>query len=59
MIIQNIDIIGTFVVEFLRKSKRCWRAREQIGLGVTLIDLVFIEEMEEDKVVEQHLWKHE
>jgi hypothetical protein len=59
MIIQNIDIIGTFVVEFLRKSKRHWRAREQIGLGVTLIDLAFIEEMEEDKVVEQHLWKHE
>jgi hypothetical protein len=38
----------------LRKSKRNWRAREQIGLGATLVHLVFIERLEEDKIVEQH-----
>jgi hypothetical protein len=28
-IIQDIDTTETFVVKFLRRSKRCWRAREQ------------------------------
>ncbi len=54
MIIQDIDIFGTSAIEFLRRSKRHWRVREQIRLGVTLIDPVFIEDSEEDKVVEQH-----
>jgi hypothetical protein len=38
----------------LCKSKRSWRARKQIGLGATSIDLVFIKELKEDEVVEQH-----
>jgi hypothetical protein len=52
MIIQNIDIIGTFEVEFLCRSIKHWCASEQIGPKATLIDLVFIEESEEDEVVE-------
>ncbi len=42
MIIQDMDITGTFVVEFLRRSRQHWRARKQTGLGVTSIDLVYI-----------------
>jgi hypothetical protein len=53
-IIQDIDTIGTFVVEFLCKSKPRWRAKEQIGLGPTLINLVCIEELKEDEVEEHH-----
>jgi hypothetical protein len=52
-IIQDIDIIGTIAIEFLHRS-RCWHAREQRGLRATLVDPVFIEELEEDKAVEQH-----
>jgi len=52
MIIQNIDTIGTFVVEFLRKSKRCWRVRKQTKLSVTSVDSMFIEELKEDKAME-------
>jgi hypothetical protein len=57
MIIHDIDTNITFVVEFLRGGKRCWCAKKQIGQGVTLVGLVFIEESEEDEVVEQHFVK--
>jgi hypothetical protein len=57
MIIQDIDMIGTFVVEFLHGSKRHWCAKKQIGQGVTLVGSMFIEESEEDEVVEQHFVK--
>jgi hypothetical protein len=53
-IIHDIDVIGTFVVEFLHRSRRRWCAREQTSLGDTLVDLMFIEELEKSKVVEQH-----
>ncbi len=53
-IIYNCDIIGTSTIEFLRKRKQHWHAREQIGLGATLIDLMCIEKSEEDKAEEQH-----
>jgi hypothetical protein len=42
------------VVEFLRRSRRHWHVKEQIGPRATLVDLMFIEELEEDKVMEQH-----
>ncbi len=51
-IIQNIKKFGTFEVEFLDRNRRHWCAKEQIGPGATSIDLVFIEELKEDKVVE-------
>jgi hypothetical protein len=54
IIIQDINITRTFAVEFLCKSKRCWCARRQIGLGATSIDLVFIEESKDDEVLEHH-----
>ncbi len=44
MKIHDINIIATSIVEFLRRSKKCWCTREQIGLGATSIKLVFIEE---------------
>jgi hypothetical protein len=53
-IIQDIDITGTIVIEFLCKSKRHWRVREQREPGATSIDLMFIEELEENEVVERH-----
>ncbi len=53
-IIQDINTIGTFIVEFLCESKQHWHVREQIGLRTTLIDLVCIEELEEDEVEEHH-----
>ncbi len=53
-IIQNIYITGTFIVEFLCKGKRHWRARKQTGPRATSVDIVFTEELEEDEVVEQH-----
>ncbi len=52
--IQDIDITGTSIVEFLQRSRKHWHAREQIGLKATSIDLVFIEYSEEDEVVQQH-----
>ncbi len=54
MIIQDIKTIGTSTVEFLCRSKQCWRAREQIGPRVTLIDLACIEESEEEEVEKHH-----
>jgi len=38
----------------LRKSRRNWYVRKQIGLKVTSIDSMFIEELEEYEVMEQH-----
>jgi hypothetical protein len=38
----------------LCKSRRSWHARKQIGLKVTLVDLVFIEGSKEDEAMEQH-----
>jgi hypothetical protein len=54
MIIQDIDTIGTFVVEFLLRSRRLWCAREQIGPITTSIDSVCIEVLEENETKEQH-----
>jgi len=54
MIIQDIDLTKTFVVEFLCKSRQCWRARKQTGRGATSSNLVFIEESKEYEIEEQH-----
>jgi hypothetical protein len=54
MIIQNMDITGTFVVEFLRRSRQCWCARKQTRLGVTSIDPVYIEESKEEGTIKHH-----
>jgi hypothetical protein len=54
MIIQDIDTTITFVVEFLRKSKRRWHAKEQIRPRATSIDLMCIKVSEEDETKEQH-----
>ncbi len=54
MIIHDIDTIGASIVAFLRKSKRCQCARKRMGPRATLVDMVFIEKLEEDEVVEQH-----
>ncbi len=56
-IIQDIDLARKSTIEFLRKSKRCGHAREQIRLGATSIDLMYIEESEEDEVAEHHFLK--
>ncbi len=42
MIIQDINTIGTYAVEFFCKSKQCWRAKKHIKLGATSINLVCI-----------------
>jgi hypothetical protein len=52
MIIQNIDITGTTIIEFLRRSRRHWHVNEHRGPRATSIDLMFIEKLEEDEVVE-------
>jgi hypothetical protein len=52
MIIHNIYRIVRFIVEFLRRSRRSWCVKEQIGLGATLIYLVFIEKSEKDETME-------
>lgn len=44
MIIHDINRIGTSIVEFLHKSRIFWRANAQIGLGVTSVEQMFIEE---------------
>jgi hypothetical protein len=54
MIIHDINTTGTSAVEFLSRSKRHWRVRERTKPGATLVDLVFIEKLEEYEVVEQH-----
>jgi hypothetical protein len=51
MIIHDINTIGTSTVEFLRRSRRHWCIREQIGPRATFVDSMFIEELEEDEVV--------
>jgi hypothetical protein len=55
MIIQDINTIGTSLVEFLHKSRRCWRVREHIGPRATSIDPMCIKKLDEDKVEEHHL----
>jgi hypothetical protein len=52
MIIQDIDTIGTSIVEFLCRSKKRWCVKELIKTGATLVDLMFIEELEEDEAME-------
>jgi len=54
MIIHDIYRTKTFVVEFLH-SRKSWCARKQTRPRATLVDPMFIEKSEEDKVVEQHL----
>jgi hypothetical protein len=51
MIIQDIDTIATSKIEFWCKSRH-WHAKEQIGLGTTLVDLVCIEESKEEETKE-------
>ncbi len=51
-IIQDIDITTTSIVKFLRRSRKHWHVKEQTKPGATFIDSVFIEKLEEDKVVE-------
>jgi hypothetical protein len=54
MIIQDVYTTGTFAIEFLCKSKRCWCAKKQTRLGATSIDLVCIEKLKEDEIEEHH-----
>jgi hypothetical protein len=49
-IIHDIYKTGASTVKILRRTRRSWC----VGLKVTLVDLVFIEELEEDEAVEQH-----
>ncbi len=35
------------------RQRRGWSSNEQVGLGDTLVDLVYIEELDEDEGVEQ------
>jgi hypothetical protein len=50
-IIQDIYKLGTSKVEFLHKHKKGWSTSEQVGPKATLVDLVYIEELDEDKGV--------
>jgi hypothetical protein len=50
-IIQDIDTTKTSVIEFLRKSRRCWHARKQTK------HLMCIEESK-TKLRSNILWKH-
>jgi hypothetical protein len=52
-IIHDIYRTRTFAIEFLWRSKRSWRASEQKGPRITLVDPMFIEELEEDEAMEQ------
>jgi hypothetical protein len=54
MTIHDINMIGTFAVEFLHKNKLHQHVREWIEQGASSVYLVFIEKLEEDEVVEQH-----
>ncbi len=54
MIIRDINRTRTSVIEFLRKSKRYWRPKEQTRPRATSIDSVFIEESKDDEAMEQH-----
>jgi hypothetical protein len=51
-IIQDIYKFGTSAIEFLHKCRRGWSSNEQVGSGATLVDPMYIEELEEDKSVE-------
>jgi hypothetical protein len=54
MIIHDIYRTTTSSIEFLRKSRKNWHVRKQIGLRATSVDSMFIEESKEDEAVEQH-----
>ncbi len=53
MIIHEIYRTRTFVVEFLHKSKS-QHVRKQTRPGATLINPMFIEELDENEAMEQH-----
>ncbi len=53
-IIQDIDIIETFKVEFLHRSRQHQCGRKQTGPRVTSIDLVCLKELEENEVEKHH-----
>jgi hypothetical protein len=52
-IIQDIYKFGTSIIKFLHKCKRSWSVSEQVGPWIISVDLMYIEELEENKVVEQ------
>jgi hypothetical protein len=54
VIIRDVNTTRTSVIEFLRKSKRYWRPKDQTRPRTTSIDPMFIEEPKDDKAVEQH-----
>jgi len=54
MIIQDINTIKISVIGFLHKSKRHWCPKKQTRPRATSIDLMFIKESKDDKVMEQH-----
>ncbi len=54
IIIQDIDTTRTSTIEFLRRSRGCWRAKVQTRPQATLIDPVCIEESKEDEAKEHH-----
>ncbi len=52
MTIHDICRTGTFVVDFLRRSKKNWHAKESTRPRAISIDLVFIEKSKENKAME-------
>jgi hypothetical protein len=51
-IIQDIFKSGTYVVEFLRRWRRGWSSSEQTSPRITLMDLVYIQALDEKEGVE-------
>jgi hypothetical protein len=54
MIIQEIDTIKTFIVEFLHRSRQHWCAKGETGPKATSINPMCIEESEEDEAKEHY-----
>ncbi len=53
VIIHDIYKIELFVVKFLCRHRKSWSGTNQVGLGATLVDSVYIKKLKEDEVVEQ------
>jgi hypothetical protein len=52
-IIQDTYKLGTYVVEFLRRRKKGWSSSKQICPRVILMDLVYIQKLDEEESAEQ------
>jgi len=54
MIIQDINTTKIYVIEFFHESKIRWHPKKQTRPRATSIDLVFIKELMDDEMMEQH-----